>query len=71
MGSISGIKMTTYDPSVTYIAKGSLTAIKRIYVNKYHDMIGHYDVDRLKKTENIQGLKLKGDFKVCEDSVIA
>jgi hypothetical protein len=33
-GSISGIKMITYDPSVSYIAKCSLTAIKEIYVNK-------------------------------------
>jgi ribosomal protein L30E len=29
-GSISGIKMTIYDPSVTYTAKGSLTAIKNL-----------------------------------------
>jgi hypothetical protein len=27
-GSISGAKMTKHDPSVTYLAKGSLTAIK-------------------------------------------
>jgi hypothetical protein len=27
-GSISGIKITTYDPSVAYLVKGSLTAIE-------------------------------------------
>jgi hypothetical protein len=65
-GSISGIKMTTYDPSVAYLAKGSLTTIKEIDVNKFHEMIGQCGVDRLKKTANIHGLKLKGEFKVCE-----
>jgi hypothetical protein len=28
-GSISGIKMTTYDPSVAYLAKVTLTTIKK------------------------------------------
>jgi hypothetical protein len=69
--SISGTKMTTYYPSVTYIAKGNLTAIKEIDVNKFHEMIGHCGVERLKKTANIQGLKLKGEFKVCEDCALA
>jgi hypothetical protein len=70
-GSIYGIKMTTYDPSVAYLAKGSLTAIKEIYVNKFHEMIGHCGVERLKKTANIHGLKLKEEFKVCEDCALA
>jgi hypothetical protein len=70
-GSISGIKMTTYDPSVAYLAKGSLTAVKEIDVNKFHEMIGHCGVDRLKKTANIRGLKLKEEFKVCEDCALA
>jgi hypothetical protein len=69
-GSISGIKMTTYDPSIAYLAKVSLTVIKEIDVNKLHEMIGHCGVDRLKKTANIHGLKLKGEFKVCEDCVL-
>jgi hypothetical protein len=51
--------MITYDPSVAYIAKGDLTVIKEIDVNKVHEMIGHYGVDSLKKTSNIHGLKLK------------
>jgi hypothetical protein len=70
-GSITGIKMTTYDPSVAYLAKGSLTSIKEIDVNKFHEMIGHCCVDRLKKTANIHGLKSKGEFKVCEDYALA
>jgi hypothetical protein len=44
-GSISSIKMTTYDPYVAYIAKGSLTAIKEIDMNKCHEMNGHRGVD--------------------------
>jgi hypothetical protein len=63
--------MTTYDPSVAYLAKCSLTAIKEIDVNKFHEMIGNCGVDRLKKTSNIHGLKLKGEFKVCEDCAVA
>jgi hypothetical protein len=69
--AISGIKMTTYDPSAAYIAKFSLTAIKEIYVNKFHEMIGHCGVDLLKKTANIHGLKWKGEFKVCEGCALA
>jgi hypothetical protein len=40
-------------------------------VNKVYEMIGHCGVDRLKKTANIHGLKLKGEFKVCEDCALA
>jgi hypothetical protein len=40
-------------------------------VNKFHEMIGHCGVDRLKKTANIHRLKLKGQFKVCEDCALA
>jgi hypothetical protein len=70
-GSISGINMTAYDPSVAYLAKGSLTAIKKFDVNKFHEMIGHCGVECLKKTANIHGLKLKGEFKVCEEYAVA
>jgi hypothetical protein len=70
-GSISGTKMTTNDPSVTYLAKRILTVIKEIDVNKFHEMIGHCGVDRLKKTTNIHGSKLKGEFKVCEDCAVS
>jgi hypothetical protein len=34
-------------------------------------MIGHCAIERLKKTINIHGLKLKGEFKVCEDCSVA
>jgi hypothetical protein len=63
--------MTTHDPSIAYLAKESLIAIKEIDLNKFHDMIGHCGVDRLKKTANIHRLKLKGKFKVCEDCALA
>jgi hypothetical protein len=70
-GFISGIKMTTHDPSVAYLAKGSPTSIKEIDLNKFHEMIGHGGVDRLKKTTNIHGSKLKGELKVDEDCALA
>jgi hypothetical protein len=34
-------------------------------------MIGHCGVDRLKKNANIHGLKLKGEFKVCDACIVA
>jgi hypothetical protein len=40
-------------------------------VKKFHEMIGQCGVYRLKKTANIHGLKLKGEFKVCEDCALA
>jgi hypothetical protein len=69
-GSISGIKMTTCDPSVAYVAKGNLTSVKEIYVKKFFEMIGNCGVDHSNKTINIHGLKLKGEFKVCEDCAL-
>jgi hypothetical protein len=68
-GSVSGIKMTTYNPSEAYISKFGLTAIKDNDVNKLH--IWHCDFNLLNITTNIHGLKMKGEFKVCEDCVIA
>jgi hypothetical protein len=70
-GSIFGVKMTTYDPPLAHIAKGNLISIKEIDVNKFHEMIGHCSVDRLKKTANILNLNFKRDFKVFEDCEVA
>jgi hypothetical protein len=63
--------MTRRVASIVYIAKVSSNAIKDIDINMFHEMIGHCGVDRLKKTANIHGLKLKGEFKVCEDCEVA
>jgi hypothetical protein len=38
-GSISGIMTTTNDPSAAHVTKGSLTAMKEIDVNMFHEMI--------------------------------
>jgi hypothetical protein len=40
-------------------------------VNKFHEITGHCRVDRLKKTKNIHGLKLIGEFKVFENFAVA
>jgi hypothetical protein len=40
-------------------------------LNKFHEIIGHCGLDRLKKTAQVHGLKLKGDFKVCNDCAVA
>jgi hypothetical protein len=40
-------------------------------VNKFHEMIGHCGVGRLKKTTHIHDLKLKGELEVCKDCAVA
>jgi hypothetical protein len=44
---------------------------KRIDVNKFHKMIVRLGLDCLKKTSQVHGLKLKGDFEVCTDCAVA
>jgi hypothetical protein len=70
-GTVSGIKMVYLDSPTAYIAQNKLDSGKSIDVNKFHEMIGHYGLDCLKKTAQVHGLKLKGDFKVCEDCTVA
>ena len=63
--------MIPIEPPSAYIAQNKADANKTIDVNKFHNMIGHCGVDRLTKTAQIHGLKLKGDLKVCTDCAIA
>jgi predicted phosphatase len=64
-GTVSGIKIVSLEPPTAYVTQNKLDSGKGINVNKFHEMIGHCGVDRLKKTAQVHGLKLKGDFKVC------
>jgi hypothetical protein len=66
-GTVSGIKMVSLESSSAYVAQNKLDSCKSIDVNKFHEMIGHCGLDSLKKTAQVHGLKLKGDFKVCKD----
>jgi hypothetical protein len=70
-GTVSGIKMIYLDSPTAYVAQNKLVSVKSIDVNKFHEMIRHCGLDRLKKTAQVHGLKLKGDFKVCEDCAVA
>jgi hypothetical protein len=70
-GTISGIKMISLDSSTAYIAQNKMDSNKSIDVNKFHERIGHCSLDCLKKTAQIFGLKLKGDFEVSSDCAIA
>jgi hypothetical protein len=70
-GTVSGIKMVSLDSSTAYVAQNKADSSKGIDVNKFHEMIGHCGVDRLKKTAQVDRLKLKGNFKVCEDCAVA
>jgi hypothetical protein len=69
--TVSGIKMIYLDSPTTYVAQNKLDSVKSIDVNKFHEIIGHCGLDCLKKTAQVHGLKLKGDFKVCEDCAIS
>jgi hypothetical protein len=44
---------------------------KSVNVNKFHEIIGYCGLDCLKNTAQVHVLKLKGDFKVCEDCAVA
>jgi hypothetical protein len=63
-GTVSGIKMVHLDSPTAYIAQNKLDSGKSVNVNKFHEIMGNCGLDRLKKTAQVQGLKLKGDFKV-------
>jgi hypothetical protein len=63
-GTISGINMISLDSPTSYIAQNKMDSNKSIDVNKFHEMFGHCGVDRLKKTAQVHGLKVKGDFEV-------
>jgi hypothetical protein len=62
--TVSGIKMVYLDSPTAYVVQNKLDSGKSVNVNKFHEMIGHCGLDRLKKTAQVHGLKLKGDFKV-------
>jgi hypothetical protein len=70
-GTVSGVKMVYLDSPTAYDAQNKLDSGKSVNVNKFHEIIGHCGLDRLKKSAQVHGLKLKGDFKVCEDSAVA
>jgi hypothetical protein len=70
-GTVSGIKMIYLDSWTAYIAQNKLDSVKSVDMNKFHEIIGHCGLDRLKKTAQVHGLKLKGDFKICEYCAVA
>jgi hypothetical protein len=70
-GTISGIKMISLDSHTAYIAQNKVGSNKSIDVSKLHEMTGHWGLDHLKKTAQICGLKLTGDFEVFLDCAIA
>ena len=63
--------MIPIEPPSAYIAQNKADASKTIDVNKFHKIIGHCGFDCLKKTAQVHGLKLQGQFKVCKDCAVA
>jgi hypothetical protein len=70
-GTVSGIKMVYLDSSTAYITQNKLDSGKSVDVNKFHEIIGHCGLDCLKKTAQVHGLKLRGDFKFYKDCAVA
>ena len=70
-GFVSGIKMSVIHPAIISNAIESFKLKKSVDINQFHKVIGHCGADRLKNTANIYGLKLSGQFQVCEDCAIA
>jgi hypothetical protein len=60
----SGIKMVSLDSPTAYVAQNKTDSSKVINLNKFHEMIGHCVLNCLKKTAQVHGLTLKGNFKV-------
>ena len=44
---------------------------KGVEINKFHKMLGHCGSDKLRKTANIHGFKLIGEFTTCEECAIS
>jgi hypothetical protein len=63
--------MVSLESPASYVTQNKLESSKIIEVNKFHEMIGHCGVHCLKMTAQVHELKLKGDFKVCEDCAVA
>jgi hypothetical protein len=58
--------MIAYDDPVAYSAV-NMDLKKGVEINKFHKMLGHCGSDKLKKTANIHGFRLIGEFKTCEE----
>jgi hypothetical protein len=69
-GAVLGVTMIAYDDPVTYSAV-NIDLKKGFEINEFHKMLGHCGSDRLKKTANIHGFKLIGEYKTCEECAIA
>jgi hypothetical protein len=52
-GTVSGIKMVYLDSPTAYVAQNKLDSGKSVNVNKFHEMIGHFGLNCLKKTAQI------------------
>jgi hypothetical protein len=63
--------MISVESPTAYIAHNKVDSSKSIDVNKFHEMMGHCGLNCLRKTAQVHGLNLKGDFKVCKDCAVA
>jgi hypothetical protein len=70
-GSVSGIKLLVNEPPVFYNTLIDTFYGKKVYINEFHKILGHFGSDRLGKNAKIHNLKLNGEFKTCEQFAIA
>jgi hypothetical protein len=69
-GAVSGVKMIAYNDPVIYSAV-SMDLKKGVEIKKFHKILGHCSSDKLKRTANIHGFKLIGEFKTFEECAIS
>jgi hypothetical protein len=70
-GSVAGIKFLVNESPDIYSSLSYPFYGKRVKIKEFHKMLGHCGSDRLEKTTKIHDVKLKGEFKIFEQSDIA
>jgi hypothetical protein len=67
----SGIKLSVFLSPVICNATTIVCQDRHIKANRFHEMMGHFETEKLQKTANILGFKLNGSIEVCQNYAIA
>jgi hypothetical protein len=69
-GSVSGIKLLVNESPAVYNNLSGPLYGKKVEINEFHKILGHWVSDKLEKITKIHDLKLNGEFKTCEQYAI-
>jgi hypothetical protein len=70
-GFVSGINLSNNLLPIIFDAKINIGQDNYIDVNTFHEIIGHFGVEKLQEQAKIHVLKLTGRVKLCQDCTIA